>query len=365
MAIIVLAVLLFPKAFIKQQLHAGGQPSAATITYLELLLRAQPDDRTTRLQLVRERLRAGQLEQAERELAPLARQSGPLRAQTASLWLGLRRAEFVAMAPDSPEREPGRAHYAEALHEFGGQLAPADQMTETRNAIAAGLYVTAAQMAGHLLTTTDGMPPAQWQRSAIDESPMTAGHSHARPGRHRTRQDLERGLTQLIGLVWSSRVAGHSATSTRQPDDITDLREQAFHALLQSHLAAGHPQDALRAAEAQLPSLDPSRIDWPQLIRIAVWAGKPTAAADFAQRWLASASDDATRWTAFQALIDAYLAADRPDQALATASRNLDRMPQTPELWRVMTRLAMQAGDTEKSAQFARRLVQLGPAHDD
>lgn len=360
MAIIVLAVLLFPGSFIKQQLRGDGPPNAATITYLELLLRAQPNDQVMRLQLVRERLRAGQLDLAESELAPLASQSGPHSAQVASLWLGLRRAEFVALPVDSPQRERGGDNYARALRTFGSQLSPADQLSETRQAIADGLYVTAAQLAGNLLTTTESAPPA-----AIDEPGAPSGRAQPRAGPSRAKRDPALGLAQLVGLVWSSRLAGHSAISTQPPDNVSDLRDQAFQALLQGHLAAGHPQDALRAAEAALPSFDPARVDWAQLIRIAGWADQPTAAADFARRWLAHAGDDATRWIAFHALIDAYLAAARPDQALLAATRNMGRMPQTTELWRVMTRLAMQAGNAEQSAAYARRLVQLDPAHGD
>lgn len=365
--IAVLAVLLFPKEFINQQLHTGAPPHAATIAYLQLLLRGQPSDRTIRLELVHERLRAGQLEDAEAALAPLINHTGPASPSAAALWLSLRRAQFVAIAPGSPRREQARAEYARALDQLGNQLTLADQLAETRHAIAAGLYDTAARMAGRLLAAT--ATPARrnpGHRSQPDHATPALEFAPAPTGAAPpigTSHNLVTGMERLVGLVWASRLASVNPTDSVAPNKAltrTDIHEQAFDALLQSHLAAGKPQEALRAAQAQLPALDPTRVDWTRLLQIAAWANQPSAEADFAQRWLASAHDDATRWAAFQALIQAYLSAGQPRQALAAAAANLDRMPSTTALWRSMTRLAMQAGDSAKSVEYARQLVHLG-----
>ncbi len=364
--IAVLAVLLFPKEFINQQLHTGAPPHAATIAYLQLLLRGQPSDRTIRLELVREHLRAGQLEDAEAALAPLINHAGPATPPVAALWLSLRRAQFVAIAPGSPRREQARADYARALDQLGSRLTLADQLAETRHAIAAGLYDTAARMAERLLAATTPARRNPGHRSqpghataALEFAPAPTGA----PPPIGTSHNLVTGMERLVGLVWASRLAGVRPTDSVAPNKaltLTDIHEQAFDALLQSHLAAGKPQDALRAAQAQLPALDPTRVDWTRLMQIAAWADQPSAEADFAQRWLTSAHDDTTRWAAFQALIQAYLSAGQPRQALAAAAANLDRMPGTTALWRSMTRLAMQAGDSAKSVEYARRLVHLG-----
>jgi hypothetical protein len=357
-AMLVLGVLLFPKAYIDRQLHTTAPPNATTIAYLQLLLRAQPEESTTRMQLVRQRLRAGQLQQAESDLVPLIKRPGPPPEQVGMMWLTLRRAQFLATPAESPQRILARARYSQALSSFGSQLSPAQELGEIQQAIKAGLYEVAAGLAGHLLTITAPVPAVQ--ASPAGRAPATV--NRLRPGESSAhmRRDVEPGLLQMIGLVWSSRFERHADAPERSSSDRASLRQQAFAALLQSHLAAGHPAAALAAAEAVLPTLDDTQIDWAQLIQIAIWANQPATAAGFAGRWLASARDDSTRWAAFHALTDAYLATGDPAQALAAATLHLQQMPQTAELWRLMTQLAMQAGDAEQAARYARRLVGLG-----
>ena len=352
-AMLALGVLLFPKTLIDRQLHTTAPPDATTIAYLQLLLRAQPDELTTRVQLVHQRLRAGQLRQAESELAPLIDRPGPPPEQVGLMWLTLRRAQFLALPANAPQRALARAQYAQALSHFGSQLSADQQLGEIHRAIDAGLYQVAAQLASQLLTAS-----AHWSDihpSARDRdvsAPTRPGGSAALAHR-----EIEPGLRQMIGLIWSSRFDPRAAAVDHSATARASLRRQAFEALLQSHLAAGHPAAALAAAEAALPALDDTQIDWAQLIRIAVWANQPATAASFAKRWLDSARDDDARWAAFHALIDAYLATGHPAQALNAASLQLQRMPQTTVLWRLMTQLAMQAGDGQQATRYARRLV--------
>jgi hypothetical protein len=360
---LVLGVLLFPKAFIDRQLQTTAPPNAATIAYLQLLLRAKPGDSATRMQLVSQRLRAGQLQQAESELAPLLDRPGAPPEQLDMMWLTLRRAQFMAVPADSPRRMQARAQYAQALSRFGGQLAPEQQLGEIRQAIDVGLYQVAAELAGHLLAVTAPSSTAQTLRSGREAAAVDRARPATSPPAsptERAHRDFEPGLLQMIGLVWSSQFERRPEASTPSPTEHAALHEQAFESLLQSHLAAGHPAEALAAAQAALPTLDGTRVDWPRLIRIAIGANQPATAAGFAERWLDNARDDSTRWAAFRALIEAYLATSHPAQALAAASRHLQQMPQTTELWRLMTHLAMQAGDGEQAARYARRLVDLG-----
>ncbi len=363
-AMLVLAVLMFPKEFINQQLRAEGPPQAATIAYLQLLLRAQPSDQTIRLQLVHERLRAGQLAEAEVALAPLVQHADSESSAVAALWLGLRRAQFVAIPPGASGRDAARRAYASALDRLGSRLSPVGQLEETNQAIEAGLYLTAARLATHLLATTQARSQTDTIESQPDAGQATSTSTQVVPHDDTPRTPLRHTLVdaakRLVGLVWASRATG--SAPPREQVEVPHIHQQAFDALLQSHLAAGQSDDALRAAQTYLPSLAPEQVNWTRLIQIANWADKPSAAADFAQHWLASASDDTTRWAAFQALIQAYLSAGQPRQALAAATANLHWIPPSTTLWRHMTRLAMQAGDAEKSVQYARRLVGLEDA---
>ncbi len=359
-AMLVLAVLMFPKEFINQQLRAGGPPQAATIAYLQLLLHAQPSDQTIRLQLVHERLRAGQLAEAEVALAPLIDHAGSESSAVASLWLSLRRAQFVAIPSGAPGREAARRAYANALNRLGSRLSPAGQLAETNHAIESGLYLTAARLAAHLLATTQGGSQAGANQSKHEAGQVAS--TSLRAPRDETphtplRHTLVDAIERLVGLVWASRTGGSAPPPAQL--EVAHIHQRAFDALLQSHLAAGKSDEALRAAQTYLPRLAPQQVDWTRLIQIANWADKPAVAADFAQRWLASASDETMRWTAFQALIQAYLSAGKPRQALAAAVVNLHWISPSTTLWRHMTRLAMQAGDAEKSVQYARLLVGL------
>jgi len=357
-AMIAIGIVLFPRQFINQQLHAGGPPQAATIAYLALLLRAQPADATTRLQLGREQLRAGQLDRAEETLGPLVHANAAPGAGATALWLELRRARFVGVASGSPQREVTRQDYARALRRYCASLSPSDQLTQINQAIDAGLYSTAVKLAESLLRTGDG--------SASGYQPA---RSTVQPAKRRVLSEarLSLGVTKLVGLVWAAQSVESAATRDQtlvEGSTTADIRLQAFDAILRSQLAAGHPEDALQAAQTHWRLLDPLQVDWARLVKVATGAGQPTAAADFAQRWLSHARDDDSRWRAFSALINAYLGAGQPAEALAAAMRNIERMPPTTALWRVMTRLAMQAGDSASAADFARRLVHLGSAHD-
>ncbi|HEY8587216.1 MAG TPA: hypothetical protein VIL60_10915 [Rhodanobacter sp.] len=356
-AIIAIGVLLFPRQFIGEQLQAGGPPDGATIAYLGQLLRVQPADATIRLQLGNEQLRAGQLGQAEQTLSPLLQSAAPADAHAVSLWLALRRAQFVAKPQGSAPWQAARADYAQALRRYGAELAPIDQLAQINQAIDAGLYQTGAELAGHLLDAGDAAASTgRVLRTGEGSGPVLG------PG----EGWLLLGFSKLVGLVWSAQRPDSQAASRQQLTSglaTEQIRQQAFDALLRSELASGHADVALDDAQARVGTLDPHQVDWARLVELAIAAGRPSSAADFAQRWLASASDENSRWVAFNALINAHLRADQPRLALTVALRNVDRLPPTAALWRLMTRLAMQAGDAAMAADFAHRLVGLGDRH--
>lgn len=356
-AIIVIGILLFPRQFIGEQLRAGGPPDGATIAYLGQLLRVQPADATIRLQLGNEQLRAGQLERAEQTLSPLLQSGMPSGARAVSLWLELRRAQFVATPQGSAPWQAARADYAQALRRYGAELNPVDQLVQINQAIDAGLHQTGAELAGHLLDVSDAAASTgRVLRAGEGPDPVSVPDEGS----------LLQGFSKLVGLVWSAQRPDRQAASRQQLVSALateQIRQQAFDALLRSELAGGHADVALDEAQARVGTLDPRQVDWARLVELAIGAGRPSSAAEFAQRWLASASDETSRWMAFNALINAHLGADQPRLALTAALRNVDRLPPTAPLWRLMTRLAMQAGDAAMAADFAHRLVGLGASH--
>lgn len=358
--VVLVAVVLFPRQLIDQQLDASVPPSNATLIYLEQLARAKPDDEDLQLQLAGERLRAGQLDRVEAQLTPLLHRPDAHTPRLAELWLQLRRQQYFAAPEHTARRERAREAYAAAFREAVPWLGPHAQLDQIANARDAGLYGTAAALAGNLLSR---IQPPGGHRTA------SSGTGNGSPGAGPFASGTARVLLhpgRLVGMVWSPDLDLAPIARARREKAATavvDVRTRAFDALVQSHLAAGHPDAALRAAQDQIDKLDPVRVDWPEMIRLANRAGRPAAGEAFARRWLASAGGTGSRWNAFQALVAAYLAANQPKQALAAAEAHLADVPENARLWRMMTRLALQAGDNEKAAYYARRLVGLGGTH--
>lgn len=347
--ILVLLVLLFPQSLINRQLGSGLPPSAATLAYLKLRLQAKPDQAALRLRMAQAELQAGQLEDAERSARPLLDTATP---GIALLWLHIKRAMYVAAKPGSPERERARETYRQTLVTLAPRLGTNGLLSEIHHAVDSGLYDTAALLAETLLSSPQVANGDQGGGAA----PNGAGHP-----------DGTMHLKSLAGAAWSVSPSASAPSlvqagpATRSPgEDIARIRREAFDALIASRLAAGDPVRAAEDAQRYIHLIPADQTDWPHLLQVARWANRPDIGAALAQRWLQSAGDPAGRWKAFNALIDAYLAGDKPRQALAAAEANLDRMPPSVELWRRMTRLAMQAGDANKTAEYARRMVHMG-----
>lgn len=349
LGVLVLLILLFPRPLINMQLGSGMTPSAATLAYLRLQLRAKPDARELRLKLAQAELRAGQLEPATRTARPLLADPSP---ESALLWLHLQRARYVAAEPGSAARDRARETYRQALVSLAPQLGTRGLLGEMHNAVQSGLYDTASMLAERLLSTP--LPAAGGR-------PRDAAASTRGPGLR---------LDSVAGAAWSvsPSASAPSLASTARIDPGTrravasKVWREAFDVLVASRLAAGDPAGAARAAQRYVHLIPPERTDWPHLLQVARWADRPDIGAALAHRWLNHAPDDATRWKAFNALIDAYLAADKPRQALAAAQADLDRMPPSTQLWRRMTTLAMQAGDADRTALYARRMVNMKDA---
>lgn len=350
LGVLVLLVLLFPQTLINRQLASGMRPTAATLAYLKLQLRAKPGQRALRLSLARAQLIVGQLEPAARTAKPLLDDPTPAVAQ---LWLRLQRARYVAAIPGTPDRDAAREAYRKALLSFAPQLGTMGLLAEIKHAVRSGLYDTAALLAEKLLTSpvvANIAPEGSKLADAQGTTPSSLG------------------FNGLAGAAWSVSPSA-SAPSVNHPGapepvaretDIVQVRIEAFHALIASRLAAGDPVRAAEDAQRFIHLIPPAVTDWPHMMQIARWANRPAIGAMLAGRWLDTATSPEDRWQAFNALIGVYLAADKPREALAAAQANLDRMQPSARLWRRMTELAMQAGDTDKTALYARRMVHMG-----
>ncbi len=354
-AILVVFVLLFPRAMIDRELAGQQRVDAASIAYLTQLVHRQPQAVQLRVQLAQQALRAGEVDRAEQALAPLASDARARDAKVARAWIELRQLQVATMKPDDPERAQALQRYARALWNLSAMLDVHAQLAAARAARDAGLYTDAARIAERLLQTTVA-DDAWTSATAVRAMPPSARDFAAR---------VHNSLHRIVGLVWAGPGVYTELPMVplaSQPAMATALRAQAFVLLLHSWLAADRPALAAAAAARWLNTLPASTVDWPYLVRVASWGKRPDLAADFAERWLRSSPPDA-RWPAFTALVGTHLAAGESAQALAVAQANLSRMPADTRLWRYMTRLALQANQTKLAAEYAQRMLWPGMSH--
>jgi|GEM_PF-6611725 len=350
-AILVVFVLLFPRAMIDRQLTTRQAVDAASIAYLSQLVHRQPHAVHLRLQLAQQALRAGELTRAQQALAPLASDAHARDAGVAEMWIDLRRLQVATLAPADPARTVALQRYARALWHLGPLLDQRQQLDAARAALHAGLYADAASMAERLLRATPSAAVASGSRI------MEHAGADGRDDRFDAR--IGQSLRRLVGLVWAGpaaymRLPAGSGATVAAP--MQDVHAEAFTLVLQSWLAANEPAAAAAAAQRWQASVPVHALDWPQLVRIADWAQRPDLAATFAQRWLRSSSPN-RRWQAFNALVNAYLAGDQAAQALAVAQANLSYMKPDARLWRYMTHLALRANQPQQAADYAARML--------
>lgn len=213
--------LLYPKYYVEGRLRRVSAPNAATLAYLQLMVRAQPAAADTRILLARQALAAGNLALARQALAPwLQRALTKLPLNVALLRLRLLRAALTAQALSSARHAQLAEAYIRGIVLLAARMDAPDLMREARFAATLGQYL----MAAHLY------------RDVIAQ--------------------------------------------TRNPA----LRIAAFYEGIEVLRAAGRPGDALMFAQQELP-LMPQTIElWRQMTRLALLADAPKVAARYARR---------------------------------------------------------------------------------
>ena len=220
-ATLVALVLLYPRYYIESSLKHSSAPNAATLAYLELMVRSQPAATETRVLLARQALKAGRIALARRALAPWAqRRWATLTPDIALLRVHLLRAELY--------RQP---------------------LTSRRHGHLAAAYTHEVLRLAPRLDT----------RHLVREARTVAALSHYRAA------------AQLYRYVIA-----------RSPDPA--LRLEAFYDGIAALRAAGRPLDALAFARQELAAIPPTVALWRALTRLALSADAPRLAAHYARR---------------------------------------------------------------------------------
>lgn len=220
-ATLIALVLLYPRYYIESSLKHSSAPNAATLAYLELMVRSQPAATETRVLLARQALKAGRIALARRALAPWAqRRWATLTPDIALLRVHLLRAELY--------RQP---------------------LTSRRHGHLAAAYTHEVLRLAPRLDT----------RHLVREARTVAALSHYRAA------------AQLYRYVIA-----------RSPDPA--LRLEAFYDGIAALRAAGRPLDALAFARQELAAIPPTVALWRALTRLALSADAPRLAAHYARR---------------------------------------------------------------------------------
>jgi hypothetical protein len=130
-----------------------------------------------------------------------------------------------------------------------------------------------------------------------------------------------------------------------------ELRTQRSGTVDQARLAKAYT----RAMVLLAPRMEPSELM--REARFAALLGRCRTAARVYGFLIRRTRDEGLRREAFEGGIDALRAAGLPREALAFAQGELALMAPSPELWRVMTRLALTADAPKLAARYARLLI--------
>ncbi|MGP4845217.1 tetratricopeptide repeat protein [Marinobacter sp. 1Y8] len=285
---------LFPRQAVFENVNYLDHPDALSIAYLDVLLRADPDNTAVRINLARMLRVTGQNDRAEAILRPLM-QLDAIPSLAFGEYINLLRQRVFAAKP-GPDRDVAeRELYLNLL-----QLPRQDYPFERRMAL--------------LDSATDAITPLQSQVLLRD---MLAQASDA---------GQRQALRVRLARIRESQGAPAAAAQLLS-DNITDTppaqQPALFAEIIRLQLASGEPGKALRTFKSRVakPKMDTAGLE--QGIRLARLAGSP----DDAQRWLgqlaAQKPDNVPLQREYMASL---LASGDLDRALGTA-RRMQRHP--------------------------------------
>ena len=220
-ATLIALALLYPRYYIESGLKHSPAPNAATLAYLELMVRSQPTATETRILLARQAREAGRIALARRALAPWAsRRWATLAPDIALLRVNLLRAELYRQPPASRRHRQLAATYTQDVLRLSPRMDVRHLLREARTVAALGHYRAAAQLYRYVIA--------------------------------------------------------------RSPDPA--LRLAAFYEGIAALRAAGRPLDALAFARQELAAIPRTMALWRALTRLALLADAPKLAAQYARR---------------------------------------------------------------------------------
>lgn len=279
--------VLYPRQAVFEDDQYIQNPDALSLSYLEVLLRSDPDNETLRLNLARMQTNAGQYPQARRTLTPLLEQEVvPIEARELGLTLMLEK----LYATENPRpRQEAAQQLAEELTSIVRAPYPLDQkLTLIRRSLPALAPEASADVLATLMSQVQGP----------------------------YRIQLARELATLYEASGNLAMAADTLQRVL-PDAGAGDQPQLVAELIRLHLANGHPDEALTLfRDWQLNTREPESLR--EAIRLARLAG----ARDAEVRYLVQLGRLTPQDLDVQrTLLQAQLARQDAEGALATAQR--------------------------------------------
>jgi hypothetical protein len=238
---------------------AGAPGDPLRLTYMQLWLRARPQDELLRLRLARELAGGGDLDGARAELQRLADSPDPeLAGRVALLDVEFASRQAFALAPADARRAQLLAELRDHLNGLARQAWPTHIVIE---------------LAERAATLGAREAAALWHQQLLDERvPLSAGAWEAA---------ARRMLAQGDGAL-AARLYLRARSEARGFDE----RRRLFFAALQTLQAAGLLMEALTIGEAELGDLANDTTTLEFMTRLALAANRPDIAQRFATRLL-------------------------------------------------------------------------------
>jgi tetratricopeptide (TPR) repeat protein len=381
-----LLLLLFPGRNYEDPKHLD-HPDHLAIAYLNMLLRAHPEDGQARLLLSQQQMAIGQLEEAKESLQPLLGRPDDIGAKAEVINLKLDRARFVALAEDDPARPALQAAVRRVALKLIPRTSRPDDLADLADFVLAQNEPGQAAAAYRRLAEIDRPQriswlekAARWTEAAGQPGPAARLYSQAAteavqgtrevkadPGRgaQLARQSLRalraanegraglaiarplvelfpRDLPLLEEAVRMAVGAGDLGTARRWGEQRVAAAggsDQALREQIDILTKAGDPEGALRVAK-QLHARNPGNAALRrQMAQLARWSGRAEESLDH-WAWLANRGSEEARLTALE-LARALSDADREVEMLELRMKRARRMaaPSAPDFEALRRRL--------------------------
>jgi tetratricopeptide (TPR) repeat protein len=395
----VLLFWLFPGRDFQDPRHLA-KPDHLSIAYLNMLLRAHPEDADARLLLTQQHMALGHVDEALEALAPLRGRTDEVGGKAEVLALKLDRSRLAAMLPGELGRDELEQEVRRVAHKLIPQTTRPDDLADLADfvlalgepAVAARAYLRLAELdrkrrigwleKGARWTEASGQPSAAarlYAQAALSTEDEALG---ARLGREALRalrsanegkpalalakavvdrhpRNLEL-LAQAIQMAVATRDLSSARRWAEQRVQAAGSTDEALREQADILTKAGDPEEALRVTKVLLGRAPGNTQLRKQVGQLARWSSQPELALE-QYAWLARRGSEEHRLKAVD-LARALNDTDREVEMIELRVNQARRMaaPTVPE-FEQLRRLEKKIGKPKKAPKLQPRVAPFSP----